>query len=149
MSVVGESVIKVPKFGFRLEIDEIGDLNLESCGELSEEMDIIEDHEGGRQTIADHSPGKFSVKEMPCVRVLDLNDTRIRDWWENLKAGNQDKRNGTFFWTKASTDVAKMEIREMLLKAYSGGSGDAKSKDENQKETFTLKPKLFGVPKLL
>lgn len=149
MAVTGESVIKVPKFGFRLEVDGLGDLNLESCGDLSEELDIIEDHEGGRQTIADQSPGKYTAKELSCVRVLDLDDMRVRDWWENVKAGNQDKKNGTFFWVKAGIDVAKVEIFEMLPKAHTFAQGDAKSKDENQKENFTLKPVKFGKIQIL
>lgn len=149
MATTGENVIKVPVFGFRVEIDGMGDINLESCGELKEMLEIIEDNEGGNPTIADHSPGKFSTEKIPCVRVRDLNDRRISDWWKTCKSGVQDKRNGTYFWVKAGIDVAKIEIFEMLVTTYTGAQGDSNEKAKNQKENFDLKPRKFGEVTLL
>jgi hypothetical protein len=149
MATVGENVIKVPTFGFRLELDELGDLNLESCGKLKESIEIIEDKEGGRTRIADHSPGGFKAENLPCVRVSDLNDRRIFDWWRRVRAGNQEKKNGTYFWVKAGIDVAKMEIKGMLPADHSWAEGDANERAKHQKEEFTLKPIEFGDVTLL
>lgn len=144
MATVGANVIKVPVFGFRIEIDGLGDINLESCGELKEKLEVIEDNEGGRPRIADQSPGKFMAENITCVRVRDLNDTRISDWWRNTRAGNQDNKNGTFFWVKAGIDVGKMEIKGMMIVEYSGAQGDSNEKAKHQKENFVLKPVEFG-----
>jgi hypothetical protein len=149
MATTGESVIKVPVFGFRIELDELGDVNLESCGELKSTLEVIEDNEGGRVTIADHSPGKVKAENMSCVRVTDLNDRRIYDWWQRTSSGIQDKKNGTFFWVRAGIDVGKMEIKGLLIIDHSWAQGDANEKAKNQKEMFTLKPIKFGEVVLL
>lgn len=149
MATTGDNVIKVPVFGFRIEVDGLGDINLESCGELKEVIEIIEDNEGGRQRLADHSPGKFVAQNLSCVRVTDLADRRIFDWFRRLRSGQQDKKNGTFFWAKAGIDVAKMEIRGMLCVEHSWAQGDSNEKSKNQKENFTLKPVEFGEVTLL
>ncbi len=149
MATTGESVIKVPVFGFRVEIDGLGDINLESCGKLKETLEIIEDNEGGQQRIADHSPGKFKAENLPCVRPTDLADRRIFDWWRRVRSGIQDKKNGTYFWVKAGIDVAKMEIKGLLIMEHLWAEGDSNEKAKNQKEEFTLKPVEFGEPTLL
>lgn len=149
MATKGENVIKVPVFGFRLEIDGLGDINLESCGDLKEKIEVIEDNEGGKPRIADHSPGKFAAEPMPCVRVRDLNDTRIFDWWRTTRSGVQDLKNGTYFWVKAGVDVAKMEISEMMITEHNGAQGDSNEKAKNQKEMFSLKPTEFGEVTIL
>jgi hypothetical protein len=149
MATNGENVIKVPTFGFRLEVDGLENLNLESCGKLKEAIEVIEDKEGGRQYIADHSPGGVKAENLPCARVTDLNDRRVFDWFRRVRDGNQEKKNGTYFWVKAGIDVAKMEIKGLLILDHSWAEGDAKERAKHQMEEFTLKPISFGDVTLL
>lgn len=129
----------VPKTGFRLEFDQVGDVRARTCGALEQELTVIDIEEGGAATTVQHSLNKYKNKPVQVKRPLDLNDRKIEDWWENLKAGDEDHRNGTFFLVVAEQDVAKIALRDIVLTSYKQVEGDADADEDEQMEEFTFK----------
>jgi hypothetical protein len=137
--VIGGERLIVPKSGFRVEVDGCDDLRLTSCGKLEGEMSVIEIEEGGRLTFAQQETNKIKFSPVECVRPVDLAERRIEQWWDKTREGFSDHRNGTYYFVKAGQDVAKIQIRDIIITKHSQAEGDAESDEDPQQETFTLK----------
>lgn len=138
MPQVGTTRNIVPLAGARIVIDGCGDLRLMSAGALEEELSRIEIREGGRIRVVQQEVNLLTTSPIDIERPLDLDDLRVSQWWENTKTTQNDHRNGTFYYVKAGEDVAKRELRDVIITKYSNGELDAGNEDEPQKEKFTI-----------
>ncbi|RTL16006.1 MAG: hypothetical protein EKK55_25065 [Rhodocyclaceae bacterium] len=133
----------VPKTGFEIEIDGIGNVHAESCGVLEQELSLIMIHEGGARTVVQQSTNKYKTTPIEIKRPLDIADRKVAQWFAASKKG-QDQRNGTFYYVANGERVAKRAIEQMNITKHSDGEGDAKADEDPQLEVFTVVPQELG-----
>jgi hypothetical protein len=136
----------VPKGGFRIEIDGCGDIRAKTSGAIEEELSLISIREGGRARVVQHEVNFLTVAPIECERPLDLEDRKVAEWWENTKKTHNDHRSGTFYFVVAGEDVAKKELRDIVLTKHSDAEGDADGDEDSQMEKFTIQ--ILDVGKL-
>lgn len=140
----------VPKAGFEIEIDQCGNLRAMTCGELAGEMSNIKITEGGAiQVVVQQSTNKVKYPAVEITRPLDLSDRTVAEWWAKTESGEQDHRNGTFFYVVGGVRVAKKSIEDICITKFSDGEGDAKSEDDPQMEKFTIEFTKLGALEVL
>lgn len=139
----GAPVKRAPVNMFRLFAEDT-DLRVTTVGELKNTASVIETFEGGINTLADQTISMLKAETTQVTRPL-TEDRTIIDWFANQRAGLEDKRNCFFVQLDtAGNDLYRISMEECLLIDHSIVKGDAKAGEEQQMETFTLKPRVIG-----
>lgn len=129
--------LRVPVFGFSLEIDGIGDVPVRSISGFIQRRD----------------DRVFVV----CERALNLLDKTVYDWWRTSRAGQSlditrtvggdvatlsppaEKRNGKLVFQKPSGPVGELPLVDVRIEAWGIPACDTSSKEgKDMIEAFTL-----------
>lgn len=128
--------LRIPVFGFSLEIDSIGDVPVRSLTGLLQQRE-------GRIVVV-------------CERALNLLDKSVYEWWRSSRAEpsltltmsgivdsavakpSAEKRNGKLLFQKAGGPVGELPLVDVRIDAWGISACDARVTDENMVEAFTL-----------
>jgi len=154
MAVLGKLRSYHKKFNFSIEIDGLDIAWFESMSELSAEVGVVEQHEGGSLVVASQEPGK--VKYSPVTLkagVTDNND--LYDWWVQVIDGAGNGGTGTgevnseykkniaiVQKDRDGSELKRWNLFEAWPNKFSAGDWDAKAED-NVMEEVTLTYKRF------
>ncbi len=151
MTVTGSPRRYAKKFLFALEIDGLEVAWFATCSELSAEIGVVEQHEGGNINVADQSPGK--VKYTPVTLGVGATDNReLYDWWLQVvdaaaNTGEPDdayKKNVAIVQKdRDGTEKWRWNLSKAWISKYVAGEWDA-SAEENVMEMVTLTYLRFG-----
>lgn len=150
MPVVGKPRNYDKKFLFKIEIEGLEVGWFETCGEISAEMGVVEQHEGGSIVVADQSPGKYKAAEVELGIGATSND-ELYQWWLQVidaaaNAGEPDaeykKSVVVVSLDRDGTEKKRTTLYEAWPKKYVAGEWDAKA-EENVIEKVTLVYKRF------
>jgi len=92
MAVFGNPRTFHKKFKFVIEIDNIRHAGFRKCSELSAEIAVIEQSEGG-SLISEKSPGRLKVNEITLERGA-AQDSDLWDWWKQVCDQTADAGGG-------------------------------------------------------
>lgn len=72
-----------PKHRFRIRLGDLEIARFRSMSELSSEVDVIEEHEGGDPDVADQQPGKRRTTEVTLSTGASENED-LWNWWAQV-----------------------------------------------------------------
>ncbi len=131
---VGTPVDYHQKWAFRLELEGVVVGGFESCGPLSQESEMVEQHEGGSRTAVDKRNGKFKTENVKAKRGSS-NDMSLWLWWRNVKAGIHDIRSGCVVaLNPAGDEICRYPMERVGLLKLTADDFDAKAGAENSIE---------------
>lgn len=139
----GAPTVRSPVNMFRFHIEET-DIRATTVGELKTTFSVIETDEGGINTIADQTIARFKAEPVSITRPL-TKDRLIEDWVANQKRGIEDKRTCFFYaLDTAGNDLYRWQLNECVVGESASAKGDAKGGEEQNMESFTIKPTTIG-----
>ena len=145
MPVQGEPRRYDKKFLFAVEIAGLEVAHFETMSELSAEVGVVEQHEGGKSNVADQSPGKVKFNTVT-LTIGSTDNTELYDWWLQVidAASNSGEVDESY---KRTVNLVQKDRngsekrRHKLFKAwpmkYIAGEWDAKA-EENVIESVEL-----------
>lgn len=139
----GAPTKRAPVNMFKLYAEDV-DLRATTVGELKNTATVIETFEGGINTLADQTISMLKAETTQVTRPL-TDDRTIIEWFANQRLGIEDKRTCFFVMLDtAGNDLYRIAMEDCVLIDHSIAKGDAKAGEEQQMETFTLKPRVIG-----
>jgi len=149
MTVIGTPRSFYKKFKFRVEIDGFASSAFQDCSELSAEVAVTEQWEGGAMT-PDKSPGRLTYADVTLSRGTTTN-TDIADWFEEVANAAADsglvdpayKRMVEIVQLdRDGTELGRKRLYEAWPNKYVAGDWDNTS-DDNVIEKLTLSFQFF------
>jgi hypothetical protein len=135
----GAPAVRAPVNMFIFYVEDT-DIRASTVGELKTTFSVIETDEGGINTIADQTVNRFKAEAVPVSRPL-TKDRLIEDWYSNQLRGIEDKRDCYFVQLDtAGNQLYRWTLSDCVIGEKMHVKGDAKAGDQEQMETFTLKP---------
>lgn len=120
------------------------DLRVTTVGDLKNTFTVIETYEGGLNTLADQTISMLKAETTTVTRPL-TEDRSIIEWVANQRLGIEDKRTCFFVMLDTSgNDLYRIPMKLCVVTDHMIAKGDAKAGEEQQMETFTLKPAVIG-----
>lgn len=124
---------------FRVEIEGIAVAQFATANIPKQTADVIMQRQGGGRLPVDVATGNISTDKVTLTRGKTTNSD-LWDWWQNVKAGQQDQRLVTVIETDtAGNDVTRWPLDTCALVSYAGGEFD-NNKSENVVESIELQP---------
>lgn len=128
---------------FRILIEE-EDIRASTCGDLKNTFSFMETFEGGVRTIVDQTIASFKAEPVQITRPL-TKDRLLVEWVAAQKRGEDDKRDCFFVQLdSAGNDLYRYKLEMCVIGDYTPAKGDAKDGENQQMESFTLKPMTVG-----
>jgi phage tail-like protein len=133
------------KFAFIVEIEGIEVAAFTKCSEISGEVAVVEQWEGGK-LIPNKSPGKLTVSDVTLERGVAKGDSDLYEWWLQVVSGSANKGLVDDDY-KRSVDVIQLDRDGSVIQRWTldnawpnkfvAGEWDNEA-DENLVESITL-----------
>lgn len=135
---VGTPLTFWQKWSFIVEIEGVKVGGFTKCSEIKQTAGIVVQREGGSRLPVDKSTSTIDSEKLTLTRGASTND-ELYQWWLNVKAGVQDKRNVSI--VKQATDgseIGRRNIKNAVIASYAEGDFDGTNNNENAMETVEL-----------
>jgi phage tail-like protein len=145
MTVQGEPRRYDKKFLFGIEIAGLEVAHFETMSELSGEVGVVEQHEGGMANVADQSPGKLKFNTVT-LTIGATDNQELYNWWLQVidAASNSGEIDEEYKRTvnlvqkdRNGTEKRRFKLFKAWPMKYVAGEWDAKA-EENVIESIEL-----------